>query len=1002
MAVRKIINSDKQYTPVVMDKVILDTVPTVGSFNSVTSDAVARAITEAGNVPAPEASDAGKVLGVLNSSGDIGWVEDQSGTLTQVQSNWAESDNTQVSYIQNKPDLSVYAEASDVETALATKQDVISDLATIRSGAALGASAVQPASLATVATTGAYSDLSGKPDLSGFATTQSMNAALAGKQDTIEDLSSIRTGAGLGATAVQPSSLAAVATTGDYADLLNKPSIPAAQVQSDWNESDTSSKAFIRNKPVIPAGVIVDQTYDASSANAQSGVAVASAISTKQDIISDLATIRSGAADGATAVQPGNLATVATTGAYSDLSGTPPIPVVDQSYSSSSVNAQSGVAVAGAIAGKQDTIADLATIRANALLGSTAVQPSSLATVATTGDYADLQNKPSIPAAQINSDWNSSSGVSQILNKPTLAAVATTGDYADLLNKPSIPAAVTVDQTYSASSSNPQSGTAVAEAVAAISVDEVPTVTSNDDGKVLKATYSGGTGSYDWESPPTEKNLVAGSNVSITSSGDNVTIAATDTTYTFSTGLTNSSGTVTVTNPLPSSTSSDEDKVLTVDSTGAPVWAASQGGGNEVPSVTSNDDGKILKASYSGGTGSYSWQADAKKPVVAGTGISITNNTNDVTIAATTPVPAVTSSDDAKVLTATYSGGVGSYAWAAASSGTTYTAGAGIYIDPNDNNAISVDTDGTLGGISVSSFGVGAKYDGTTINVNSDSELQVVNPLPTSNSADSTKVLTVNSSGTPVWAAAQSGTTYSAGDGIAISNDTIAADVDGSTIGIDSTTKKIKLLSQIPVVDQTYSASSTNAQSGTAVAGALATVNQVPASTSSDSTKVLTVNSSGTPVWAAAQVVTVDQTYNSSSTNAQSGTAVAGALATVNQVPASTSADSTKVLTVNSSGTPVWAAAQGGTVDQVYNASSTNAQSGTAVAGALAAVPTKPLVAGSNITITENTNDITLAATMPTVDQTYNSSSANAQSGVAVASAISTAIGPIETALSNL
>lgn len=43
-----------------------------------------------------------------------------------------------------------------------------------------------------------------------------------------------------------------------------------------------------------------------------------------------------------------NLATVATTGAYSDLSG---IPTVDQTYSASSTNAQSGVAVAQAIAG---------------------------------------------------------------------------------------------------------------------------------------------------------------------------------------------------------------------------------------------------------------------------------------------------------------------------------------------------------------------------------------------------------------------------------------------------------------------------------------------------------------------------------------------------------------------------------------------------------------------------------------------------------------------------
>jgi len=48
----------------------------------------------------------------------------------------------------------------------------------------------------------------------------------------------------------------------------------------------------------------------------------------------------------------------------------------------------------------------------------------------------------------------------------TLATVASTGSYNDLSNKPAIPAAVTVDQTYSASSTNPQSGTAVAGAIA--------------------------------------------------------------------------------------------------------------------------------------------------------------------------------------------------------------------------------------------------------------------------------------------------------------------------------------------------------------------------------------------------------------------------------------------------------------------------------------------------------------------------------------------------------
>lgn len=46
--------------------------------------------------------------------------------------------------------------------------------------------------------------------------------------------------------------LAAVATSGDYDDLENKPTIPAAQIQSDWNQTNNQSKDFIKHKPTIP------------------------------------------------------------------------------------------------------------------------------------------------------------------------------------------------------------------------------------------------------------------------------------------------------------------------------------------------------------------------------------------------------------------------------------------------------------------------------------------------------------------------------------------------------------------------------------------------------------------------------------------------------------------------------------------------------------------------------------------------------------------------------
>lgn len=47
--------------------------------------------------------------------------------------------------------------------------------------------------------------------------------------------------------------LKAVAFSNSYNDLDNKPTIPAAQVQSDWNEADNTKVDFIKNKPDITA-----------------------------------------------------------------------------------------------------------------------------------------------------------------------------------------------------------------------------------------------------------------------------------------------------------------------------------------------------------------------------------------------------------------------------------------------------------------------------------------------------------------------------------------------------------------------------------------------------------------------------------------------------------------------------------------------------------------------------------------------------------------------------
>lgn len=90
--------------------------------------------------------------------------------------------------------------------------------------------------------------------------------------------------------------------TSDYADLTNKPSINGYTLLGNKTGADLG----LANSSDIPT---VDQTYDATSSNAQSGTAVASAISGKADSAS--------------------LATVATSGSYNDLSDKPTIPTVN-------------------------------------------------------------------------------------------------------------------------------------------------------------------------------------------------------------------------------------------------------------------------------------------------------------------------------------------------------------------------------------------------------------------------------------------------------------------------------------------------------------------------------------------------------------------------------------------------------------------------------------------------------------------------------------------------
>jgi Major tropism determinant N-terminal domain len=107
----------------------------------------------------------------------------------------------------------------------------------------------------------------------------------------------------------------------------------------------------------------------------------------------------------------------------------------------------STVATSGSYADltNKPTLSTVATSGSYADLTNKPTLPT-LATVATSGSYNDLISTPTIPAAQVQTDWNAVSGMGVLLNKPTLSTVATSGSYNDLSNKPTIPSAqVAVD-----------------------------------------------------------------------------------------------------------------------------------------------------------------------------------------------------------------------------------------------------------------------------------------------------------------------------------------------------------------------------------------------------------------------------------------------------------------------------------------------------------------------------------------------------------------------------
>ena len=486
------------------------------------------------------------------------------------------------------------------------------------------------------------------------------------------------------------------------------------------------------------------------------------------------------------------------------------LATVDQHYDASSTNAQSGTAVAEAMSGVSGVPS----------VGSG--DDGKVLTANYTGGSGTFSWQD--PPAQEQADWTEqdTSDPSYIKNKPTLATVATTGAYSDLSGTPTIPAAqvqsdwaqsdntqvdfiknkpsipsktsdLTNDSGFITASDEAvkgvtQNGTSVvnAQGVAEIVTRDVPSSTSSDSGKVLSVDSSG---TPVWVTPSGGQSYTAGNGIDIT---NDVISAKLD-----GTTLTNGSSGLSVTNPVPDTTGASQGDVLSVGSSGL-EWVAPGGGSSSVVYVTTSNTYEEVYAIY-----------DAGKLPVLKAGASANNQFQY----------ALTQVD--------------------LSSGHYLHRGVMLFTrwDASSTNAYTYCMAGNFG---IGQYACWRNAQGVTQWSSNFSSI-----LPSYSSADSGKVLTVDTNNEPAWVTPSGGSSYTAGNGISIdtTNDTIAAKVDGSSITVNASGELQATASSLqtkPLVAGTGITLTASASDVTISADS-----QLPSYSSADSGKSLVVNGNG-------------------------------------------------------------------------------------------------------------------------------------------------------------
>ena len=616
----------------------------------------------------------------------------------QQQADWLETNTGSVTFIQNKPDLTVYATKEEVSEGLADKQDtlIVGDNITIIDNV-ISATAEPQRNADWLANSG-VEEILNKPDLSIYAEKSEVAEELADKQDVLTAGSNITIENNVISATAEPQKNADWNANSGVEQILNKPDLSVYATKSEVAEdlADKQDVLTPGSNITIENNIISATAEPQVNADweANSGVAEIlhkpdlSVYATKEEVSEDLEDYQEKLTAGDNITIEGNVISAAASEQVN-------ADWLSNSGKSEILNKPD----LSVYATKTEVAADLADY-----------QP-----LLTAGDNISITNNVISAADQLNSDWDATSGVQEILNKPIVRNLIP-GDNITMEDSAngvviSATAAPQVNADWDASSGVSAILNKPDLSVYATETELTTGLAGKQDNMVVltygTSTWADFTAAYD-------KNAVVYCRVSTGTNQYRLAFMA----YRNATGVefqyVRSISTHDATNQ------GDQVFVYKLDSTN--TWTTTT---REMVLQAQAGNGVTRTVSTSTGAGTITWA------VKAGSGVTVDSNG----VSVTNPVPSYDSSDADKVLGVVTDGVTTALQWVqgggGGGGGGSYSAGEGISILGEE--------------ISVKA-GTGLGFDSTT------EELVVNVPVPDPTSADEDKVLGVtDANGTLGW-----------------------------------------------------------------------------------------------------------------------------------------------------------------------------------------------------------------------------------------------------------